>query len=124
MKKPILTEYEECCLLADYCRAMKITFSHLAQSTYTTSWPAKRRNGRMGVNSGVPDYIILLEKAGETKLLFCEMKRVKGGVISDEQQKWTEKLNKVSGCMAVVCKGFEEAHNIIKGFYDRQGMAD
>jgi hypothetical protein len=114
-KTNMLTEYEECVLLADYLRAMKIPFSHLAQSTFTKSWGVKIKNSKMGVNKGIPDYIIFLKN----KLLFIEMKRVKGGVISQEQTDWLKRINSVDGCLGVVCKGFDEAHKIIKGFHDR-----
>jgi len=109
-----LTEYQECCLLADYCQALKLTFSHLAQSTFTTNWAVKMKNSRMGVNRGVPDYLIIIPKKDKNILLFCEMKRKKGGVVSPEQKNWIEKINKTNDCLAFVAKGFEEAREKIK----------
>ena len=40
--------------------------------------------------------------------LAIEMKREKGGVVSDEQQAWIDGLNN-SGYKAVVCRGYDEA---------------
>jgi Holliday junction resolvase len=61
------------------------------------------------VKSGVPDYIIY----HKNKLLFIEMKRVKGGKVSPEQEEWIFKLNTVDGVEAVVCYGFDQAKIII-----------
>lgn len=59
-----------------------------------------------GVSAGVPDLFI------PSIRMFIEMKRVKGGVVSEEQKDWINYLNSV-GYSAIVCKGFEEAKNKI-----------
>lgn len=42
--------------------------------------------------------------------MYIEMKRRKGGVISDEQRKWLGALRD-EGYAAYVCKGWEEARD-------------
>lgn len=104
----------ECVALTNYLELLKeqgkvIVFSHTAQETYTKSWKQKNKNKRMGVRSGVPDYLIVTKK----KLLFIEMKRKKGGVVSKAQKEWIKAINGVGG-NAVVCRGFEEAKKVIE----------
>ena len=64
-----------------------------------------------GVKKGVPD-IFLPRACGKWHGLFIEMKRVKGGRIEEDQLDWIKDLND-AGYMAVVCKGWEEAKNVI-----------
>ncbi len=75
------------------------------------------RTGRelkaQGMKSGVPD-ICLPVPRGKYAALYIELKRRKGGKVSDTQQEWISDLNK-AGNRAVVCKGWEEAaEEIIK----------
>lgn len=66
-----------------------------------------------GVKSGVPD-ISFPYPTSKHHGLYIEMKRQKGGKLSDSQKTWLEYLNKV-GYLAVVCKGEEQArYTIIK----------
>ena len=107
----IPTEEEECIALVEFLERSKIKYSHLAQSTYSTSWPVKMRNKRMGVKRGVPDYLIILpESAG---LLFIEMKRKNRGRVSPEQKEWLKSLNMLNGVEATVAYGADEAIAII-----------
>lgn len=104
----------ECVALTNYLELLKeqrkvIVFSHTAQETYTKSWKQKSKNKRMGVRSGVPDYLIVTKN----KLLFIEMKRKKGGVVSKTQKEWIKAINDAGG-FAVVCSGFEEAKKVIE----------
>ncbi len=62
---------------------------------------------RMGVAKGFPDIFIAVA-AGGFHGCFLELKRIKGGVISPEQQNWVDYLNK-AGYKAAICRGFEEA---------------
>ncbi len=106
-------EEAECVALAEYLEILKaqgkvIVYTHTAQETYTTSWKQKFKNKRMGVNSGVADYIIVTP----TSVVFLEMKRLKGGVISPSQKVW---LHAVKGkqVFSEVCHGFEQAKQYI-----------
>ena len=44
--------------------------------------------------------------------LYIELKRRSGGRVSDAQRGWIAALNRV-GCLAVVCRGWEEAREVI-----------
>lgn len=105
-------EYDEAVTFAEWLRMKGIKFSHLAQETYTTSWNQKRKNKEMGVQKGVPDYMIVTPEG----LLFVELKRVKGGKVSKEQKVWLEVLNKLNGIQAQVCYGADEAIAFVSQF--------
>ena len=62
-----------------------------------------------GQSKGVPDiYIPALR-------LWIEMKKIKGGVTSQDQKDWIAYLQYI-GDTAVVCKGFEAAKNFVLNF--------
>ena len=63
-----------------------------------------------GHYSGIPDLVVLL---GNGKMCFVELKRQKGGVVSEEQKKWIDYLNN-NGYPAKVCKGCDEAIKFIE----------
>ena len=116
MNKIQLDEYQECVILADYLRLLqqqgKIeAFTHIPNSTYTESWNQKRRNKRIGVAPGVPDFMIVCRRG----LLFIEMKKAKGGVISATQKAWLKYLE-IAGIKAEVCAGFDQAKVVIDNF--------
>lgn len=67
---------------------------------------------REGVSKGFPDLFLPVMRGGYGGL-FIEMKRQKGGRTSIEQKDWLEYLNG-AGYKAVVCKGFEEAKEVIE----------
>mgnify|MGYP003571286227 CR=1 FL=1 len=60
-----------------------------------------------GTKAGVPDVCLAVARGGYFGL-YIEMKRIKGGKVSDSQNEWIERL-KNQGYKAVVCKGFEAA---------------
>jgi hypothetical protein len=64
-----------------------------------------------GVKAGIPD-IFLPCARGEWHGLYIEMKRRKGGRVSDEQREMIRLLIE-QGYKAVVCYGWEEAKNVI-----------
>ncbi len=112
MKKIIPTEYEECVVFSQWLTLKGIKHSHIPNETFTKSWRAKMKNKMMGVSSGVPDYIVCAPKA----LLFIEMKRTKGGILSKEQTEWLEALYKYMSVLACTCKGAEEAIKKVERF--------
>lgn len=96
-------------MVAEYLELLKrqgkvLLYAHIPQETYTTSWAVKVKNTKMGVRRGVPDYLIVTP----TKVLFLELKRKKGGVVSLEQLEWLDKLNAKTTSTGVA-KGFDEA---------------
>lgn len=108
---PIQWEQYECETFADYLRLRNIKFAHIAnESGMRLPMGVIRKRARMGYGKGIPDYLIVLHD----KLLFIEMKREKGGSISPEQKEWIEILNKNIGVIAAVCKGANEAIDLVE----------
>ena len=64
-----------------------------------------------GVKAGVPDLFLPVARGGYHGL-FIELKRKRGGKVSDEQASWIVQLNQ-KGYLAVVCAGWEEAARMI-----------
>ena len=107
------TESEEARALARYLLILQrmgklLLYSHIPHETYTTSWAVKRRNVLEGVRMGVPDYIVIIGN----KVLFIELKRLKGGTVSAEQKEWITHLQGKE-TEARVCKGFDQAKAFI-----------
>jgi len=88
---------------------MHYKFTAIPNSTYTKSENQKRRNTASGLRRGLPDLLIIVND----RLVFVEMKRTKGGVVSKEQKEWIEVLNNI-GIPAQVCRGATAAINFIK----------
>ncbi len=79
--------------------------------------PAEARNLQaQGVKSGVPD-ICLPVPRGDCHGLYIELKRRKGGRLSPEQSQWIDELTE-QGYSAAVCKGWEVAAELIKGYLE------
>ena len=67
-----------------------------------------------GLKAGVPDILVFDPCKGAGGVgLAIELKRVKGGRVSDEQKVWLEELGK-RGWICRVCKGFDEVHQVLK----------
>lgn len=90
-----------------------LKYSAIPNSTYTTSWSVKNRNTAMGVRPGVPDMMIVLPTIG---LVFIELKRQKGGVVSSHQRDWIAALNTCPGVAAHVCHGAAAAIAVIERY--------
>lgn len=71
-----------------------------------------------GVKAGVPD-ISLPYPTSRHHGLYIELKRQKGGKVSERQKTWLEYLNN-AGYLAVVCKGFEQAKEIILQYLEEK----
>ena len=100
--------------VTNYCEGLKlagkvIIFSHIPASTYTKYWTVKKKNTAMGVRPGVPDMLIVFPN----QVLFLELKREKGGVVSAYQQQWLDALSATGKVVAKVAHGWAEAHKII-----------
>jgi hypothetical protein len=86
-----------------------LRFTAIPFSTYTTSWKQKALNKRMGVRRGLPDLLIV----HDGKMVWIELKRVKGGVVAPHQKEWIKAINTVANCQAYVCRGASEAIEVI-----------
>lgn len=63
---------------------------------------------RQGVKRGVPDVLIF----GEPHIAI-ELKRIRGGVVSDDQEAWLRGLRR-RGWVVYVCRGHREAIGVLK----------
>jgi predicted alpha/beta-fold hydrolase len=80
-------------------------------------WGAARVEG---AQSGFPDMILpVVSPSGEYHALAIELKRVKGGVVSPEQQAWLDHLTE-QGWLAVVCRGASETIATIEKYLDME----
>lgn len=68
----------------------------------------------MGVKPGVPDVFLDVPRGGFHGLRI-EMKRRRGGVLSDAQADWIDYYNHI-GYRAVVCYGWNEAREAIEAY--------
>lgn len=68
----------------------------------------------LGVRSGVPDLMLPVPMDGKHGM-FIEMKRAKGGKLSESQKKWLMWLNEL-GYVAVCCHGWLEAREAIERY--------
>ena len=103
-------EAEEQKTFVEYLKLRKIKHSAIPNSTFTRSWKQKMNNKLMGVNAGLPDLLLIIKD----RVVFIEMKRAKGGRISNEQELWINCLNKCDGVNAYVCYSCDEAINLVE----------
>lgn len=68
----------------------------------------------MGVKRGVPDVFLDVPRGGFHGLRI-EMKRRRGGVLSDDQADWIDWYNSI-GYRAAVCYGWDEAREVIEDY--------
>ena len=67
-----------------------------------------------GMRAGVPDVCLPVPRGGYGAL-YIELKRTKGGSLSENQRTWIESL-KMLGNKAVVCYGWEQARDEIERY--------
>ena len=68
-----------------------------------------------GVKAGVPDLCLPVARKGKHGL-YIEMKRKKGGKLSEYQEKWLAKLSE-QGYETAVCHGLDEAIKTVEEYY-------
>ena len=114
------TEFQEGRTLAQYLdilvmQGKVIVYTHANQETYTKSMNQKMKAKVSGVRPGLPDYIIITNH----KVLFVELKRLKGSRLSEAQEVWLKAIgvgHKRS--FATVAYGFEGAKEFIDSHLD------
>ena len=72
---------------------------------------------QMGVRAGMPDLCLPVAR-GIYHALYIEMKRRRGGLVSEVQNRRIKRLLKAGNCV-VVCRGADEAIEAIKSYYWR-----
>jgi len=107
------TEREEQKILIQYLQARRIP--HYAVPNGGSRNPIEAKNLKAeGVNAGVPDICIPVPNK-KYHGLYIEMKRQRGGRVSEKQKEWIDKLNHL-GYLAVVCRGFDEAREVVESY--------
>lgn len=117
----IPTEYQEQVTFVQWLELKGLPFTAIPNSTYTTSMKQKVQNKRMGLRAGLPDLLIVLPHSA---LVFIEMKRTKGGIVSSYQKQWIETLNTVPNVQAYVAKGADQAIEIVERLLNKSLMVD
>ena len=97
------------------------TLFHIPNGGYRTPVEAARFKA-MGVKAGVPDIFLPVARKGYHGL-FIEMKRLRGGRLSDAQRGWIEALKRC-GYRAEVCHGWEAASEVILTYLTGRGGND
>ena len=64
----------------------------------------------LGMHPGVSDLCVLLPHV----LLFIEMKREHGGVVSKVQKEWINMVNELPYAEGIVCRGHREAIKVLE----------
>ena len=71
---------------------------------------------RQGVSAGAWDYEIFVPQVdGTYRQVEVELKRRKGGTVSEAQKAW-QKIYEGAGIPCKICKGWEEAAEFVKSF--------
>jgi len=109
------TEYEEQQDLVYYLELRGLKFTAIPNSTYTKSIKQKQKNYKSGLRAGFPDIIVLIpkEKSKDKQgyMLCIELKRVKGGQLSEHQKEWIEAINslEIPNVQSMCIKGAKAA---------------
>lgn len=122
MKNPISnppTEGEEQATLFHWADMVKGKYPELQLLFHIPNGGERRKSeaARMkaeGVKAGVPDLFLPVARVNYHGL-FIEMKRRKGGRVSDEQREWIGNLL-ANGYAVEVCRGWEEAKDAIENY--------
>lgn len=122
MTKPTIpTEAQEQTMLFRWAEMAKGKHPELALLYHIANGGSRnvieaRHLKEQGVKPGVPD-ICLPVPRGPYHALYIEMKRKKGGRVSDEQRGWLKALDRM-GNMTAVCYGMDEARQIILSYLE------
>ena len=99
--------------LVSWLEAKRLKFTAIPNGSYSQSWSVRMRNKRMGLRAGLPDILVVIPadrcRLGRAVLCFIELKRRKGGKVSEDQRCWIEALEEVRDVGASVCAGAEKA---------------
>lgn len=85
---------------------------HIPNEAGTRTLKETLRLKGLGVKAGVPDLFLPVARWAYHGL-FIEMKRQKGGRVTEEQAAWHSLLTEQGYCVKV-CKGFSEARHVLE----------
>lgn len=114
--KDTATEAQEQATLFEWAVRMEHSYPELRKMYHIPNGGLRNkavavRLTAQGVRKGVPDICLPIAR-GSYHGLYIELKRIKGGRTSPEQNDWLEFL-KEQGYLAVVCMGWVEAADLI-----------
>ena len=121
VKLPIPTESQEQKWLFEWKFYARRTYPELAllhaipNGGFRNKVTAARLKAE-GVCPGVPDLCLPVPRGGFYGL-YIELKRRKGGKLSDDQAAWIRDLGRQGYCVKV-CRGWEEAKDVIIGYLE------
>lgn len=119
------SESDEQRVIVQWCDAFKARYPelkllyHVPNGGKRTAREAARFKAE-GVKPGVPDLVLPVARNGYHGL-YIELKRRKGGTVSDNQKEWIKALTE-QGYRAVVCKGADEAISEITAYMTSSEM--
>lgn len=99
-----LTEYQECADFARFLERRGYLFTHIPLGGLRDKKEAARLRA-IGTKRGVPDFLIF--DAG-ARGVAVEMKREKGGRVSEDQRRWLDLLSRL-GWITFVARGARDA---------------
>lgn len=115
-----IREDEEQYAFVEWLQKKRIKHSAIPNSTYTPHPNQWSKNKKLGLTPGLPDLLIFIDRdrsiTERAILLFVEMKRLRGGVVSEYQKEWIECLNQVKNVEAAVCNGCGDAIRFIEQY--------
>lgn len=112
--RPIPSEDQEQIKLATWLTKQGIRFYAIPNGGKRNLFEAVKLK-RMGTMPGIPDLCIPIP-SGSYHGLYIELKREKGGKVSEAQSDWLAFLRE-KGYYAHVAKGFEEAREMIVHYF-------
>lgn len=118
-KMPVPTEAQEQMTLFSWAAMQSGKYPELNLLYHVPNGGSRHKAeaGRLraeGVKAGVPDLCLPVAR-GQYHGLYIELKRQRGGRISEEQARWIDGLLK-QGYAAAICKGWQEAANVITDY--------
>lgn len=99
----------------------EVGLAHASLNGARLSWTQAKKQKAAGMKSGIPDIFFPVPRFPYHGL-YIEMKRSKGGTISDEQKRWMAMLMD-QGYHVAVCKGFDEAKDVFLNYFSRPRWA-
>lgn len=112
-----ISEYQECQVFHRWLDLNHIKHTHIGNESQIGGRAGAIRGAqlkRIGQSKGFPDYLVIVNN----KLIAIEMKREKGGKVSDEQRDWLDALAK-AGVDSYVAHGANEAMEIVQSYLKR-----
>lgn len=121
------TEDEECKAFSAWLKYRGVPHTHIPNENAGGYTPADRRRmmlrmkklKAMGLSAGYWDYDIYIPVKdldgiiSTYELVKIEMKRFKGGTVSQQQKDW-QKIYEATGIPCKICKGFDDAKQFVE----------